>query len=128
MTDEFTERQQKAFSFAESSIKHMTGLCTVIFASSVLLSKFYIPEKEGVRTLVAGLLLIPWLSLMASVLFGVIAMVRLTGVYSKKGAPKPPSINDDRISQPVKRQIVAFFIGLISLMIVTVFANVISNT
>jgi len=107
------KQQEKSFEFAKETVTRLTGLSSGIIALTVTFSKQFAPEAEG---LTLFLLAASWLSLFASVFFGVWALLAMTGVLGggrgEREASEPASVYAGSISIPTAIQILAFVLGL----------------
>ena len=107
------KQQEKSFEFAKETVTRLTGLSSGIIALTVTFSKQFAPDAEGVALY---LLAASWLSLFASVFFGVWALLAMTGVLGggrgEREVEEPASVYAGSISVPTAIQILAFVLGL----------------
>jgi len=102
---DLTTRAQNAFAFAQDTVKQMITLSTGIFTLTLTFLKDVVPE--GTDT---GLLEVAWGCYLASILFGLLTLMSLTGTL---GATTVDSIYTSSIRVLAGVQVVLFFGALI---------------
>lgn len=113
--------KKKAFDFASDTTKQLITLSTALIALSITFKgNFNVVGNET-------LLLLCWISLFVSVLFGIGSLMALTGTLEKSagdGKDKVPlSIYGKNVKRPVFLQILFFLLGLLFLAIYGVYSG-----
>lgn len=117
------EQRKLAFEFARDTVKQLITLGTAIVALSVTFSKDVVGAPSAWQE---GLLVGSWIGFLLSIIFGVWALLALTGSLEahqlngednppekpKDGGADAPSIYGLNITLPSLLQIVAFLIAL----------------
>ncbi|KJZ16443.1 hypothetical protein TW85_00200 [Marinomonas sp. S3726] len=102
------ERDKLAFEYAKDTTKQLMTLATGFIALTVTFSKSFISNPpEYVIWQVTAL----WLLLLASVIFGQICLMSLTGILGSKRRP-PLNIYNKTIKFTSIIQALTFFLGL----------------
>ena len=99
----FDSREQKAFDFAQDTVKQFLTLSTGIFALTLTFLKDILPK--GTDT---GLLQWAWGGYLASILFGLLGLMTLTGTLGDVNG----DVNRTAIRVLVGIQILLFFVAL----------------
>jgi hypothetical protein len=99
---------EKAFDFAQDLTKQLIALCTAVIALTItfLTDVLQTAPESAVRFLQAA-----WVLYLVSILFGILTLMRLTGVLGKSGSGGP-SINERRIRLVATVQVLCFFMGV----------------
>jgi len=103
------DNQIKAFEFAQEVTKQVITLSTGVLSLSVTFMKDIIPENEfthGLKSLLAA----SWIVFSIAILFGILALMAMTGNLSKPSKDGPYSNN---IRFFAGLQIITFFIGIV---------------
>lgn len=101
-------KTEKAFDFAQESVKQLIGLATGLIALSITFSKDFVTTvPAGARTVA----LCSWAAFLASVLCGLWALLALTGTL-EADASVPVSIRGKNVTIPATLQIGLFVVGL----------------
>jgi hypothetical protein len=106
-----TDQIKLAFAFAQDTTKQLLTLATGIIAVSITFAKDFVKEVPPGATPWA---IAAWGCLLASVLFGLWALLALTGSLEPTGRPTAAvSIRGWNVRLPAALQILAFFGGLL---------------
>lgn len=108
------ELKKKAFDFASDTTKQLITIATALIALSIT----FLDSLGGSGSKV--ILLLCWIALFLSVLFGVATLMALTGTLEKcteKDDPIPLSIYGLNVKRPSFLQILFFLLGLFLLAV-----------
>lgn len=103
-----SEKQQKAFDFAQEVSNQLITLATGIIAITITFLSDILKEK-AVSDCDKQYLVLGWIILSISVAFGVLTLMALTGTLAKKDNP---SIYERSVVINSIIQIITFFLGL----------------
>ena len=103
------EQRKLAFDFARDTTKQLITLSTVIIAFTVTFAKDFLgtPDCFG-----RNLVVVSWVSFLVSVIFGVWALLALTGTLEPEEVEGGASIRGKNVTIPSILQIISFLIGL----------------
>jgi hypothetical protein len=102
------DKTSKAFDFAQESVKQLITLATGVIALGITFAKDFVSAvPAGARSLA----LWSWGAFLLSVLFGLWALLALTGTLDAE-ASVPVSIRGTNVKIPATLQILFFVIGL----------------
>ena len=107
------ENQLKQFEFAQEVVKQIIGLSTGVLTISIAFIKDIVAKDSmthGIKILLTG----SWVAFLVSILFGILALMALTGNVSNPSEEGAFSFNIRFFSGI---QIVVFFIGILMTVI-----------
>jgi len=114
------DQRQKAFDFAQETSKQLISLSTGIIALTITFGKDFV---KGVHGFPRALAIVAWVLLLASIGFGLLTLMALTGsLEPKPGDSAPASIRESNVTGPAIVQVVLFFLGLVVAVLFGVFA------
>jgi hypothetical protein len=116
------EQRRKAFDFAQETTKQLLTLATGIFALTITFMKDIVKDDKGAKDVIEWLQ-IGWVLYITSVLFGVVALMALTGHLERAGgkmttptdkvsADKVPSIYAGNTRWASAAQVLTFMAAL----------------
>ena len=109
------EQTKIAFEFARDTVRQFITLATGLIALTITFAKDFISPTSGEIRFYA---LISWIFLLVSIIFGLFALMALTGTLgNKKEQISESSINQKNIAIPASMQILFFIMGLVFLLI-----------
>jgi hypothetical protein len=104
------EQRKKAFDFAQETSKQLITLATAIIGLTITFAKDFVGSVHGFPRLLAVL---SWALLLASVAFGLLTLMALTGsLEPAAGGSTAPSIRGSNVTAPAIAQVLLFFLGL----------------
>jgi len=104
------EQRKKAFDFAQETSKQLITLATAVIGLTITFAKDFVGGVHGFPRCLA---VISWALLLASVAFGLLTLMALTGsLEPTAGASTTPSIRGTNVIAPAIAQVLLFFIGL----------------
>ncbi|MEL7980179.1 hypothetical protein E0L35_05905 [Halomonas sp. ATBC28] len=104
------EKTQKAFDFAADLVKQLITLSTAIIALTVTFAKDIFAENGDCFS---GWLVAAWITYFLSIIFGVWALMALTGTLDPPKNKSPSlSIQGGNCRLPTGLQILAFLMGI----------------
>ena len=115
------EQLRKAFDFAQETSKQLISLATGIIALTITFAKDFLGGVHGFPKFLG---ILAWALLLASVGFGLLTLMALTGsLEPKPGDSTSPSIRGSNVTAPAVVQIVLFFLGLLVAVLFGVLAG-----
>lgn len=99
----------KAFDFAQEASKQLISLATAIIALTITFLTDVVAEGEGA----SGLLKAAWVLFLISVLFGVVALLAMTGNLERPNEGGAPTVYSPNIVLFAGGQVLTFVAGLV---------------
>jgi hypothetical protein len=103
---ELDPRIQKAFDFAQESTKQLITLSTAVITLTITFLTDVVKEAPAGS---AAWLQAAWIFYLVSIVFGVFALLALTGSLGSRKEAASPSIYSKNIVVPSMAQVVCFF-------------------
>lgn len=105
-------QRQKAFDAAQAVTTQLLTLATGVIAVTLTFSKDFLGGAKGAPKV---LLAIAWLLFLASILYGILTLMGLTGELEKMDPADQslPSIRTDNVTDPSKKQGALFFLAVL---------------
>lgn len=113
------EQRRKAFDFAQETSKQLITLATAIIGLTITFAKDFVGSVHGCPRFLA---ILAWVLLLASVAFGLLTLMALTGSL-ESSATTVPSIRGRNVTRPAVAQIFLFFFGLLTAVLFGVLAG-----
>jgi hypothetical protein len=105
------EQRKKAFDFAQETSKQLITLATGVIGLTITFGKDFVGSVHGFPRCLA---VMSWALLLASVAFGLLTLMALTGsLEPAAGDPAAPSIRGGNVTVPAIIQVLLFFLGLL---------------
>jgi hypothetical protein len=104
----FSDQRRAAFDYASDTTKQLITLATGIIAVSITFSKDIIGNTTAHR----GVLIAAWITYLLSIVFGVWALLAMTGELQPRGQTSgDPSIRKSNVTMPSIVQILSFIVA-----------------
>ena len=108
--NDISDKLKKAFDFAQDTTKQLISLATGIIAITITFTKDILGNLPPGTKVYLGL---SWLIFFLSIIFGVWALLAMTGsLEPKKGEKESISIRGSNVTLPSALQIISFLLGL----------------
>ena len=108
--NDISDKLKKAFDFAQDTTKQLISLATGIIAITITFTNDILKNLPSGTKVYLGL---SWLIFFLSIIFGVWALLAMTGsLEPKKGEKESISIRGSNVTLPSALQIISFLLGL----------------
>lgn len=107
------DQSQRAFEFAQDTVKQVIALSTGIMALTITFQKDFIHSSSNIA---GPFIMLSWIFFLISVSFGLWTLCALTGRLGSEGTSECTAgspIYDKAITNPAMLQLACFFVGLV---------------
>ncbi len=117
---DMNEQRRTAFAFAQETTKQLIALSTGVIALTITFFQHFATNAGPLARLVMA---ISWVLYLLSIVFGLVALMALTGsLEPKEPSSGEPSIRGRNVTGPATAQIVLFLAGLAVTVVAGIFA------